>query len=809
MSKSWLPRLRSVRKSRPSTARRAAALRRVPSVEAMETRQLLSNVFTVTNTGDNGNNSAPVPGSLRAAVVAANNLPAGTYSTIKFNIGGSGLHTISLQASLPSIINPVNIDGLSQPGSSATTPLIDVDGTSAGPSGAVGLSVNPSASGFYNGTYYTYTQVSGLQITNFSEGGVVVYASYVKLTDDFVGVLELKNNFIDNGNGNFGVIFYGGSHDTLSGSVVAGNHNVGVTISQSSYDVLTGDFIGTDVTGEDSLDLDGNSLGNQGDGVDIYGASTHNTVTKSVIGNNYGQGVYLSDTGTEYNTLSLDFIGTDQTGSYALPNQVHGVLVTNNASDNTIGGSTSSFNDLISGNAYDGVALSNGADFNKIEGDYIGTNAAGTAAIPNGASGVFFSDANDNTVGGTSAALSNVISGDTGYGVYIGGSTKDVIEGNFIGLNANGNGAVPNGQTGVWIDTGSTYNTIGGTKTGALNVISGNSQWGVMITGTGTAYNTVEGNYVGTDYTGSVAIGNGYNGLDITSGATYNTVGGKTAAARNVISGNVNNGVDIAFSGTSHNVVEGNYIGLNAAGTAALSNRVNGVVIEGGATENTIGGTTAGERNVISANSSDGVYITGSGTTVNSVEGNYIGLNAAGTAALDNTEGVVITNGASGNTIGGSSTSFGNVISGNSIGVEISQSGSDNNLVDNNLIGTNPADNASMGNGTDVETDQGADNNIFQNNVIAGATMGVFIPDASTTGNQFSFNDIGTDRTGTLNLGNYNGVVIDYAQGNTIANNVIENSTYAGIYIYQSPNAINTIYGNTFANNAGGNIVQQ
>ena len=353
-----------------------------PRFEALETRQMLS-VFTVTNAGDNGSDTNPLPGSLRAEVVAAEALPAGTYSTINFHIPLGGLEEIQLQSPLPLITNPVNINGLSQRDSSATIPLIQIDGASAG-AGASGLEIASSASG----TATKPTQVSGLELTDFGDGGVTVEdASYVNLNDLFVGVTKQGASFLDEGNGSYGVLLAGGSHDTLSGSVVSANQGTGVYVGDASYDSLTGDFIGTDVTGELALDQNGNTLGNNGNGVMIYAGATYTTVTKTVIGNNNGQGVELSDEGTSHNTLSLDNIGTELLGSHALPN-LDGVLITNSASYNTIGGTTSSFNDLISGNASAGVALSNGADFNIIVGDFIGVTSNGASALGNGDSGV-------------------------------------------------------------------------------------------------------------------------------------------------------------------------------------------------------------------------------------------------------------------------------------------------------------------------------------------------------------------------------------------------------------------------------------
>jgi hypothetical protein len=224
MLKPWFARLRLARKS-STTARRAGALRRLPAVEMMETREL-SSTFTVTNAEDNGNNYRPISGSLRAAILAADHQSAGTFSTIDFKIPGTVIHTIVLQASLPALTKPMNISGLSQPGSRATAPLIQLDGTSAGGSGTA-LHIDASASG----TSTVPAQVSGLDFTDFLADGVLVdHSSYVTLSDDFVGVLDYKYGCFDGSNGTVGVDFIGGSHDTLTGCVVFANQGTGVIV---------------------------------------------------------------------------------------------------------------------------------------------------------------------------------------------------------------------------------------------------------------------------------------------------------------------------------------------------------------------------------------------------------------------------------------------------------------------------------------------------------------------------------------------------------------------------------------------------
>jgi hypothetical protein len=186
---------------------------------------------------------------------------------------------------------------------------------------------------------------------------------------------------------------------------------------------------------------------------------------------------------------------------------------------------------------------------------------------------------------------------------------------------------------------------------------------GVQIEGSGATGNNIQGNFIGTTADGSAALANGNAGVDIFS-APNTTVGGITPAARNVLSGNVADGVQIAGSLATGNKVLGNFIGTSASGTQDLGNTGDGVVIDI-APNNTVGGTTSGARNTISGNRF-GVFISGSGATGNKVEGNRIGTKADGSAGLGNDgDGVIISAGASNNNIGGTTSGAGNAISGN------------------------------------------------------------------------------------------------------------------------------------------------
>ncbi len=198
-------------------------------------------------------------------------------------------------------------------------------------------------------------------------------------------------------------------------------------------------------------------------------------------------------------------------------------------------------------------------------------------------------------------------------------------------------------------------------------VINRFDQAGILIDGTSATGNTIIGNYIGTDITGLLDQGNTRDGVNVRFGATNNIIGGTTAGAGNLISGNDEHGITLRNVGTSGNVVVGNLIGVNRDATAALGNTLGGMTINIGATGNTIGGTTAGARNVISGNLGWGIHILAAGSSGNTILGNYIGTTATNASVGNAGDGILIDGNVGGNTIGGTVAGAGNVIAFNGL----------------------------------------------------------------------------------------------------------------------------------------------
>ncbi len=268
---------------------------------------------------------------------------------------------------------------------------------------------------------------------------------------------------------------------------------------------------------------------------------------------------------------------------------------------------------VFTGAGPDGIYL-NGATNVTITGNYIGVDASGSTAEPNGDGiSIFGLSPVIASVGGTITVSGNLISGNADYGIFLppGLPLNTVVTGNLIGTDKTGNASLGNGAGGVYSNSTSTI-TIGGTTTAARNVISGSVQAAGVSIQSGSAL--IENNYIGTNASGTAALSNGMGlALFSTTAGTPSTVGGTQVAAGNLISGNTLTGVDLG-EGDNTAVLQGNDIGTDATGTKAVGNGTGVMIVGGqGPTSITIGGTTAGTQNVISGNTQSGILTSDAG----------------------------------------------------------------------------------------------------------------------------------------------------------------------------------------------------
>jgi Calx-beta domain/Right handed beta helix region len=412
-----------------------------------------------------------------------------------------------------------------------------------------------------------------------------------------------------------------------------------------------------------------------GDGFRI---TAGNSVLRGLVLNRFRGHAVVIETGGG-NVIEGNYIGTAPDGNEAEGSFSNGVFILS-SSNNRVGGLTAAARNVISGNFGNGVHMASGASGNTVQGNYIGVNASGTAALPNDSGVVLFNNAPNNTIGGTTAAARNVISGNRSNGIQVESSNSNLIQGNFIGTNAAGTAAISNISQDIRV-AGSNNTLIGG-PTSSPGTAPGNVVISTFVVG--GAQTLVQGNLIGTNAAGTARLDNFGLGLTIWGDAI---VGGSTVGTRNVISG-FNTGIFFANSGGGS--VLGNYIGTDITGTQAIPNQT-GIEISGNIKDTKIGGTTAAERNVISGN------VVGIELRFNNaiVKGNFIGTRSDGTTALPNTlNGIQILPGSSGNIIGGTEAGAANTITFNAnAGIAILPGGSfsvsTKNTIRGNIIHSN------------------------------------------------------------------------------------------------------------------------
>jgi titin len=669
---------------RPRPLARLARIR--PRLEGLERRDLLS-TFLVSNTADAG------AGSLRQAILDSNSHSG--LNTIDFSInGGDHFETITPLTPLPAITNPVILDGNSQWPIYGTA--IEVSG--AGGGGANGLTINAGN-----------TTVKGFALTHWSGSGLLLQDS----GGDTVTLCTLgtdPSGTVAEGN-TYGVSILSGSNDligSLNGflaNTISGNTVAGVNIHSNGNQVV-GNFIGTDATGRLAIP---NQVG-----VAITGSSNlvGGLPSGNVISGNSGAGISISG-GATNNQVQNNLIGTDLTATFALGNGT-GVFI--RASGNSVGASGNP--NLIAGNLGDGVLIA--GSNNQVMFNTIGTDTNGSYPIGNGNGVVIMAGSNNFIEHG-------LISANSGAGVDI-EANDNLVLACYIGVNQSGTLALGNG-TGVIIH--GSGNHVGGDQGTGSNLISGNLGDGVSIVGNS---NLVQGNNIGTDFTGFLPIPN-FNGVEVFG--SNNQIGGSVSLG-NTISGNTNDGVYLAGTG---NQVQSNALGLTDDTSGPLPNQY-GVYIDGGS--NNLIGDNLGDGNQIGGNTIAGIYVASSPGTV--IQANVIGIVPDG-------DGIVLTAGSDNTRV-----DTGNVISGNvNAGLVM---GSNGNVVQNCVIGASGDSSFAIPNNYGIYV-TGSNNLIggplvpFGGNIISGNTLdGIYL---GGNGNIVQGNLIGI---GNIALPNGTGMVV-------------------------------------------------
>jgi len=574
-------------------------------------------------------------GTLRWALRTAGNAAPGISTVIDFTVAGQ----ITLLSALPPVAADVWINGESAPGyAPGGPPVIGIDF-----GGHQGLTFTSAARG---------GKLLGVAIENAGGNGVTVDAGSVTLNANYIGL-------------------------GLTGAK-AGNHGNGIVVSAWS----SGDRIGLNPSGTPGV------VGN-------------------VISGNWGSGIVLA--GSSHDTIVANRIGTNPAGTAGIGNRGSGIVVTAGGRGNELGGTeytdpaTGAQNNptgskgtvppvfvvpplgnLVSANGGNGVLISRGATGTMLNGNFIGTTASGDGNLGNAGNGVWIDRASRTSLTGCKFANNpfvyyNVVSGNGQNGIRITDSADAVVQGNFFGVGANNTTPIGNRLNGILVD-GSSANTQVGGVIPLGNVSAGNGQNGVEVAG--RAHGFVTFNTFGGLLAFKGAAPNGNDGLLVTS------TGGDNLARTNVFSGNQRNGIEL--SGNASGVtVDPNIAGLTTSGQSPLPNGGDGLLIDGNAHSNVIGGTRRSviAQNTFSGNTGYGVVITGR-AHYNRVFLSYIGAAILGVKRVPNGKGGVLLSGrAYENVIGGGNKVPANLISGNTgIGVTLT-TGTRMNLVFGNYIG--------------------------------------------------------------------------------------------------------------------------
>ena len=641
-------------------------------------------LFTVNSSDDTDDGSCDaVHCSLREALNAAN--AASGHDTIEFTLGAI-TPTITISGSLPALTDATTIDG-----SSGGSNRVALDGSAATGDGLV-----LTSSG---------NVLRNLVIHSFPGSGISISSDNNLLAGNLIGLDQ--GGTLDQGNGSYGILISGGSNNQIGGAtpaernIISGNTTTGIRIENptASGNIIQGNFIGTDITGSSAIRNDNHGIVIFDSPDNLIGGTAGITVGGPCTGacnlisgngnNNDDSGIFLGDEESDRTQIQGNFIGTDVTGMVNLGNSRDGIILftyTGNGRGGPdftqIGGSSAAARNLIAGNNRYGIHLRANSSATVIAGNFIGTDVHGTAALANGQHGIYSSNSKTTvlggtdgiTVGGPCTGACNLIAGNgsntSHHGAYFAdGIDGATIQGNYFGLDVSGSQPLGNGGYGLRVEAQSNA-VVGGDVAAARNIIAANGISGLHFTGgsNGAAPGMVQNNYLGTDVTGLVDLGNVGYGLVVRD--CYNCL-----IEGNLVSGNTAGGIYTDHSTTSSNAelfFYGNVAGLAADGVTPLANDGPGFTIDGTGLVGEwthhirIGGAEPGQGNVISANGSHGILFQDRKIRDIIISGNFIGTDASGALTLGNMgDGIHIahtTNSAIPNLIGGVTPAHGNQI---------------------------------------------------------------------------------------------------------------------------------------------------
>ena len=459
-------------------------------------------------------------------------------------------------------------------------------------------------------------------------------------------------------------------------------------------------------------------------GIRVSNGATNNTIGGIGLANRNvfmavnNEAIRIESNSTK-NKVVGNYIGLAKNGLTAGAN-VWGIFI-NNSSDNIIGGAVAGEGNIVCASTVDGIRVEENSRKTIVKGNYIGIASDGNSGKGNNEHGILFINGSDSAVvGGVTIAERNYAGNNGQNGFSINNSTGISVINNYSGINVLGTAALKNGWSGLSFSGGSGFIIRD-------NVFSGNNNEGVYVRDVQSA--TFSGNYIGVTPTGNAVMRNRLQGISV------NNSNNVVIEKGNIISGNGDQGIQL--NEAKNTIIKGNIIGLNAAKTVAIPNEQHGIEVKSNSTSTIIGGVLAAERNVISGNAKNGIFLNANTATI---ENNSIGSDLNGTLQLPNGEN----------------------------GIEINNSS--NHSIKNNTIAFN------VKNGINVSNS--SSNNVIRNNTISKNTNGVFVSDSNSKGNEITQNTFNCNSTRAINLngtllvgvGNNNKKTPTINQSSTISN---------------------------------------
>jgi parallel beta-helix repeat protein len=512
---------------------------------------------------------------------------------------------------------------------------LGADGAPWGPMSNYGVFV----SGGYNtigGSVPAQRNIVG----NNQQGVGVSAGESTRITGNFIGVGPSGTVSRPNG---MGIYVFGNASKTIVGTnsdgiddiqernVVSGNTGMGIYVSGSNGSIISGNYAGLTIKGTAAL-------ANGFWGIGLVNAVSA-TVSSNIVSGNAQGGIYVRGASSSTNIVSQNIVGLAADGATALGNAYSGITLNDWGVAGDGPSDTQVVGNIVASNREYGI-WTRGAKNSIIRGNKVGTDATGLKASGNTSIGVSVENSTGTMIGGVLEADGNLISGNNSGGIYVVSSSNTTISANKVGTNRDGNAKIANAAWGIGVRN-SPNTVIGGATASLGNLVSGNSQGGIFVRGATSTSVSIRNNLVGTAWNGASALGNAFSGIAIVDWGVANDAPSGVIVSENTVSANGQYGIWIDGVSSTGNSITRNKVGVTRDGAGALSNSSIAIYINQ-SSGNSIGGTSQIEGNTVSANGWNGILVAGASASGNLVSGNTITTSGASGVFVDSAVGTSV-----------------------------------------------------------------------------------------------------------------------------------------------------------------------